>query len=620
MPLAFIGFAGGFAAPMLVSTGQGNHVGLFSYYLLLGVAIAGIAWVKAWRPLNLLGFFATFGVATAWGVLQLPAASTSRQHRAVPDRLLPAVYLLASLFYALRHGAGRAQAVDATLVFGTPIVAFGLQAGLVRDIPYATAFSSLALGALYLALGWWMARRARRRCAGEPLAGRMFRRAGLGFVTLAVPLALDGRWTSAVWAVEGAAVFWMGRRQGRWLARAAGLALQALAADPVPGHACRTPHGRLAASPIPPSSAPPCWPLAALAIAWWSREPVPQERGSALAKAFAPLENTAVAGAVLGRLPVVAGRPRAARSTAMPLDAQGICVPVFDARRSACMLHMLAWVLQRLRPAPPRLAARAAPWAIAATPAWLGAAGDAARSRCGAWPATTTCSSPAAGSPGRWRIALHLRDAAPAGCRRGRKAGGRGCTPAASGCWCCWPATCWCSPSAQARLWQTAWATRDPAGGGQPGAAGAGAAPPGSRLRRGRPALAAGPLRRRLPWRPPRRWRWRSRGRAAGGRALARRCAAAALRPAAEPDRPGRGARAWPPARCGSLRVRRSALARAGRDARHAPAAALAAIAFVAHQHGLAARGAPLRRRAVGCAGRCSPPSWCRPATRSCGR
>ncbi|HWP10741.1 MAG TPA: DUF2339 domain-containing protein, partial [Ramlibacter sp.] len=40
MAMAFIGFAGGFAAPILVSTGQGNHVGLFSYYLLLGVAIA----------------------------------------------------------------------------------------------------------------------------------------------------------------------------------------------------------------------------------------------------------------------------------------------------------------------------------------------------------------------------------------------------------------------------------------------------------------------------------------------------------------------------------------------------------------------------------------------------
>ena len=146
MPMAFIGFAGGFAAPILVSTGQGNHVGLFSYYLLLGVAIAGLAWAKAWRPLNLLGFFATFGVATLWGVLKYRP-----EHFDTTEPFLIAfflVYLAASLLYALRHSLEPKQAVDATLIFGTPIVAFGLQAALVRDYEYATAFSSLAMGAL----------------------------------------------------------------------------------------------------------------------------------------------------------------------------------------------------------------------------------------------------------------------------------------------------------------------------------------------------------------------------------------------------------------------------------------------------------------------------------------
>ena len=236
LAMAFIGFAGGFAAPILVSTGQGNHVGLFSYYLLLGVAIAALAWVKAWRALNLLGFFATFGVATLWGVLKYrPEQFASTEPFLVAFFL---VYLVASLLYATRHALGARRAVDATLIFGTPIVAFGLQAGLVREFEYAAAFSSLALGALYLALAWWMLRRAGRPdeagTAGRAEVNRWlaecFAALGLGFVTLAVPLALDARWTAAVWAIEGAAVYWMGRRQDRWLARAAGLALQLLAA------------------------------------------------------------------------------------------------------------------------------------------------------------------------------------------------------------------------------------------------------------------------------------------------------------------------------------------------------------------------------------------------------
>jgi len=33
------------------------------------------------------------------------------------------------------------------------------------------------------------------------------------FATLAIPLAFDARWTSAAWALEGAAAVWVGLRQ-----------------------------------------------------------------------------------------------------------------------------------------------------------------------------------------------------------------------------------------------------------------------------------------------------------------------------------------------------------------------------------------------------------------------
>jgi uncharacterized membrane protein len=364
LPLAFIGFAGGFAAPVLVSTGQGDHVGLFSYYLLLGAAIAVIAWKKAWRPLNLLGFFATFGVATAWGVLKYrPEQFASTEPFLVAFFL---VYLLASLFYALRHGQAARKAVDATLVFGTPIAAFGLQAGLVRDTPYATAFSSLALGLVYVLLGWW----AIRRRSGDPVVNRWlaecFTALALGFITLAVPLALDGRWTSAVWAVEGAGVYWMGRRQGRWLARATGIALQALGA----------------ALYLEGSGSAGTWPIAnpafvgaamlafaAMAIAWWSREPVAIDDGSRFARAFAPLEN-ALSPVLfwigflwwMGALGMEIGRAT--------IDAQGNYLTSFD-QGERQLLHMAGWVLSAFALHRLALPQRALPWTIAATPAWL---------------------------------------------------------------------------------------------------------------------------------------------------------------------------------------------------------------------------------------------------------
>lgn len=364
LPMAFIGFAGGFAAPVLVSTGQGSHVALFSYYMLLSVAIAAIAWLKAWRALNLLGFFATFGVATVWGVLKYEP-----RHLATTEPFLIGfflVYLVASLLYALRHAHPARKAVDATLIFGTPIVAFSLQAALVRDIEYATAFSSLALGALYLALGWWLVRRARNGDEIRRWLAECFAALGLGFVTLAVPLALDGRWTAAVWAVEGAGVFWMGRRQGRWLARAVGLVLQALAA--------------LAYLDALNFASQGSWPFAnpafvgatmlaasALAIAWWSRERMDTAGASQLAAGFVRVE------AALSPVLLWVGflwwqYALHIEIDRYVVDVNGLPQAVFTPAAQV-MLTMLAWVGSAFVLHGLALPARATPWLVAATPA-----------------------------------------------------------------------------------------------------------------------------------------------------------------------------------------------------------------------------------------------------------
>jgi len=47
LALALIGLLGGFLAPILASTGSGNHVALFSYYLALNLGVVAIAWFKA---------------------------------------------------------------------------------------------------------------------------------------------------------------------------------------------------------------------------------------------------------------------------------------------------------------------------------------------------------------------------------------------------------------------------------------------------------------------------------------------------------------------------------------------------------------------------------------------
>lgn len=362
--LAFIGFAGGFAAPLLVSTGQGQHVGLFGYYLVLGLAIAAIAWHRPWRALNLLGFLATFAVATVWGVLQYHPG----QFATVQPFLAAffAVYLAVTLMHALRHGLAARRAVDATLVFGLPLVGFGLQAALVRGMPFGAAFSALLLGALYLGLGQRLARR--HPGAAEPgrWLAECFAALGLGFATLAVPLALDGRWTSAVWAVEGAGIYWLGQRQARWRARATGLGLQLLAAVAYLGATAGPSRGLLPLA-HPDFIGAAMLAGSALAIAWWSREPAAVPPGR-LAAGFHRLESVLSPGLFwIGFLWLqFAWHTELTRA---PLDRDGRPEAVFG---TALQLHLklLAWVAAAF--AFERLARpeRARPWPVAATPGW----------------------------------------------------------------------------------------------------------------------------------------------------------------------------------------------------------------------------------------------------------
>ena len=66
LSLALLASLGGYLAPILLSTGGGSHIALFSFYLLLSVGILAISVWQHWRELNILGMFFTFGVAALW--------------------------------------------------------------------------------------------------------------------------------------------------------------------------------------------------------------------------------------------------------------------------------------------------------------------------------------------------------------------------------------------------------------------------------------------------------------------------------------------------------------------------------------------------------------------------
>jgi uncharacterized membrane protein len=224
LPLIVIAEVGGFMAPVLASTGEGNHVALFSYYVVLNLAIFGVAWFKAWRLPNLLGFAFTFGVGSTWGALRYEP-----EHFWTTEPFLIiffALYLAIPVLFAIKNPDEKRGWVDGTLVFGTPLATLGLQHALVHDVRFGMAFSTLVLAVIYIGVARLLYKRAPKVLIA--LAEALLA-IGIGFATLAVPYGFDNHnLTGATWALEGAGLYWVGVRQNRWLSRVAGAALQIL--------------------------------------------------------------------------------------------------------------------------------------------------------------------------------------------------------------------------------------------------------------------------------------------------------------------------------------------------------------------------------------------------------
>ncbi|MGN6975966.1 DUF2339 domain-containing protein, partial [Neisseria sp. P0006.S006] len=222
--MAQVALIGGMAAPLLTSDGSGNYLVLFSYLALLNGGVAAIAWFKAWRPLNLTGFVATFAIAALWGM-----RSYTPQHFATTEPFLIyhwLLYTFIAYLFARRkltensedgvtpiadnatleeigksiytHGL-RVHVLDHTLLFGTMAAAFGLQYRMVEHWPSADALSALGFAAVY-----GLAALLLKRQQGLYILRQAFFALAVLFLTIAVPLYFEPSNTVILWSAESA--------------------------------------------------------------------------------------------------------------------------------------------------------------------------------------------------------------------------------------------------------------------------------------------------------------------------------------------------------------------------------------------------------------------------------
>jgi uncharacterized membrane protein len=223
--IAVLSLLGGLLTPVLASSGKDQQVVLFTYLILLGCGALVIVSKKDWKSLAPIAFVGT--QIYFWGWYSEFFHSTSPLERTV---------VFATLFYLLYSGLPIAKALR-----GVSTGELDVAMVLLNSFAYSVALFTLMwpndkwpLTLLFLALAAGHVAIARllpvAAGGGSALARLLFAGLALTFLTLAIPIRLEGNWITLSFSVEGAILVWTGFRAASNFLRQAGYLLLAISA------------------------------------------------------------------------------------------------------------------------------------------------------------------------------------------------------------------------------------------------------------------------------------------------------------------------------------------------------------------------------------------------------
>ena len=208
--IAVLGLVGGYAVPFLLSSGSGNTTFLFTYMAILNIGVMIVSVQKYWRGLYRLAFFITYIIFGIWVI--------DKGYRAAERPLaytFGIIYFLT--FYAtfLGYKLWRLKKFvrkDIVLVLLNAFGFYGLGYFVLSQSAHLSQF--LGLFTLFNALIHFgvSALIYKYRLADKSLF-YLISGLVLVFLTIAVPVQLDGNWVPMIWLAEAILLFWIARKQ-----------------------------------------------------------------------------------------------------------------------------------------------------------------------------------------------------------------------------------------------------------------------------------------------------------------------------------------------------------------------------------------------------------------------
>ncbi len=203
-----IGLVGAYAVPFLLSDGSGRVVILFSYITIINGGILLLAFKKYWKRLYYLAFVLTWLSFGVWYVDQF----TAEKHLAISvgfSLIFFVTFYITFLSYKLLRKEPL-EKLDLAFMLINSFVFYGFGYAAIEEMPGGDELLGLftvATAVMHFVACVIIYKQQRQlRDTFYFVAGMV-----LVFLTLAVPVQLEGNWVTLVWAMEALLLFWIGR-------------------------------------------------------------------------------------------------------------------------------------------------------------------------------------------------------------------------------------------------------------------------------------------------------------------------------------------------------------------------------------------------------------------------
>ncbi len=220
--LALYAIAGALTTPLLVSTGGNHQVTLFSYLLILDLAVLVLVALRPWSRLLFVSFVGTAIFIFGWWSSFYSQDQALRTAFFLCCFFLP--FSLAPRLIKTKLDPGQSfQGWDTLASYVLPIAnaALGFSAFYLLLDPvtadWAGPWLAVAFAAFYLLVMRIPERGILR--AGPAEFSALHLATAVVFLTIAIPLKTHGRWMTIGWLVEGAVLLWVARRAQSMLLR-----------------------------------------------------------------------------------------------------------------------------------------------------------------------------------------------------------------------------------------------------------------------------------------------------------------------------------------------------------------------------------------------------------------